>query len=155
MQLVSLGHAAAYRTMVDRYRAAWRRHQNTPGRLNPHVTTPRIGITRQVVIAPTNAEAEAIVRAVHPGWKESFVKLWAAHDDASVYQRVNLLDLEAAMRDEMIVWGTPERVRDQISRLIEVTDANYFVGCFAWGDLSLDHSLRSLHLFTDEVMPAF
>ena len=153
MQLVSLGAASAFRAIVDRYRAAWRQHEDEADRLNPHVATPRIGITRLVVVA--DAEAEAIVRAVHPHWKASFVKLWAAHDDATVYQRVNLLDLEAALRDEMIVRGSPEHVRDQIARLIDVTGANYFVGCFAWGDIAFEHALRSLRLFTDEVMPTF
>ncbi len=155
MHLVSLGPAPAFRAMVDRHRSAWLQHQDDPGRLNPHVTTPRVGITRLVVVAETHAKAEAIVRAVHPRWKASFVKLWADHDDMSIYQRVSLLDLEAALRDEMILCGSPERVRAQVARLIEATNADYFVGCFAWGELTLEQSLTSLRLFADEVIPAF
>ena len=155
MHLVSLGPPEAFGAMVARHRVAWRRHEKDPGRLNPHVTTPRVGITRLVVVAETDQEAEVIVRTVHPRWKASFVKLWADHDDASVYQRVNLLDLETALRDEMILCGSPSRIRAQLARLIEVTDANYFIGCFAWGDLTLEQSLKSLRLFADEVIPAF
>jgi len=155
MSLVSLGPAPAFRAMVDRHRAAWRQHEDDPGRLNPHISTPRLGITRLVVVANTDREAEDMVRAAHPRWKASFVKLWDDHDDASIFQRISLLDLETSLRDEMIVSGSPERVRAQVSRLMAASSANYFVGCFAWGDLTLDQSLKSLRLFADEVIPAF
>jgi len=46
-------------------------------------------------------------------------------------------------------------VRDQVARLIEVTGVNYVICCFAWGDLTLVQSLRSLRLFAEQVMPAF
>ena len=42
-----------------------------------------------------------------------------------------------------------------MSRLIETTGVNYVICSFAWGDLTLVQSLRSLHLFADHVMPAF
>lgn len=155
MHLVSLGPSPAFRAMVDRHREAWRRHESDRGRLNPHVTAPRVGITRLVVVADTDQDADAIARAIYPRWKASFLKLWDDHNDASVYQRVNLLDLETALRDEMILCGSPSRVQAQLAHLIEATNTNYFVGCFAWGDLTLEQSLRSLRLFADEVIPTF
>ena len=51
--------------------------------------------------------------------------------------------------------GSPARVRDQVARLIEATGVNYVICCFAWGDLTLVQSLRSLRLFAEQVMPAF
>lgn len=155
LQMVGLGSAHAYRAFVDRYRAVWAQHADDPGRLNPHVATPRIGITRLVVVADTDEEAEAIARAGHPRWAASFVKLWDDHGDRSVYGRVNLLDLDAALRGEEILCGAPARVRAQVARLIEATGVNYVVGSFAWGDLTLAQSLRSLRLFAEQVMPAF
>lgn len=152
MHLVGLGPAEVYRPFVDRYRAVWRPHADDPARLNPHVASPRIGITRQVVVADTDAEAEAITRAVHPRWAASFIKLWVEHGNATYYDRVNL---DAALRHETILAGSPARVRAQIARLIEATSVNYVIACFAWGDLSAEQSLRSLRLFADEVMPAF
>ena len=71
---------------------------------------------------------------------------------ATYAQRVNL---DAALRHETILVGSPERVRDQIARLLESTGANYVIGCFAWGDLTQEQSLRSLRLFAEQVMPAF
>jgi alkanesulfonate monooxygenase SsuD/methylene tetrahydromethanopterin reductase-like flavin-dependent oxidoreductase (luciferase family) len=111
-----------------------------------------MAINRQVVIADTDAEAEAIARAVHPRWAASFVKLWVEHGDTAVSHRV---DLDAALRAETILCGSPAHVRDQIARLIAATTVDYVICCFAWGDLSYEQSLRSLRLFEAEVMPAF
>jgi len=152
MHLVGLGPAAPYRAFVDTYREVWPRHATEAGRLNPHVARPRVAINRQVVIADTDAEAEAIVRAVHPRWAASFVKLWVEHGDTAFAHRA---DLDAALRAETILCGSPARVRAQVARLLETTGVDYVIACFAWGDLTFEQSLRALRLFATEVMPAF
>ncbi len=80
------------------------------------------------------------------------MKLWADHGDTTYAHRVNL---DNALRHETILVGSPERVRDQIARLLESTGANYLISCFAWGDLTQEQSLRSLRLFAEQVMPTF
>lgn len=152
LHLVGLGPAEAYRPFVEKYRAVWTEHQHDARRLNPQVKAPRVGINRQVVVADTDEEAEAIARAVHPRWAASFVKLWADHGDTAVAHRVNL---DAALRHETILAGSPARVCAQVRRLVEATRVNYVICSFAWGDLTLDQSLRSLRLFAEHVMPAF
>ena len=152
LHLVGLGPAEAYRPFVERYRAVWSEHRNDARRLNPQVEAPRVGINRQVVVADTDDEAEAIARAVHPRWAASFVKLWTDHGDTAVAHRVNL---DAALRHETILAGSPARVGAQVRRLVEATGVNYVICSFAWGDLTLDQSLRSLHLFAKHVLPTF
>jgi alkanesulfonate monooxygenase SsuD/methylene tetrahydromethanopterin reductase-like flavin-dependent oxidoreductase (luciferase family) len=150
MNLAGLGPAETYRPFVETYRRVWPRHRSDPGRLNAHVSTPRIAINRQVIVAETDAEAAAIARAVHPRWAASFVKLWIDHGDTTYQQRVNL---DAALRSETLLCGSPARVRAQIARLVEATGVDYVICAFAWGDLTFDQSFRSLRLFADEVMP--
>src|SRR5207245_9752980 len=87
MNLVGLGPAAAYRPFVEKYRAVWVEHRDDPRRLNPHVETPRIGINRQVVVADTDKEAEAIAHAAHPRCAASFVKLRADQRDTTAANR--------------------------------------------------------------------
>jgi alkanesulfonate monooxygenase SsuD/methylene tetrahydromethanopterin reductase-like flavin-dependent oxidoreductase (luciferase family) len=152
LHLVGLGPADAFRPFVERYRSLRAEHASDAGRLNPHVAEPRIGINRQVIVADTDEEAEAIARAVHPRWAQSFVKLWADHGDTSYVHRTNL---DAALRGETILVGSPDRVREQVARLVEATGVDYVIGAFAWGDLTLAQSMRSLRLFADHVMPAF
>jgi alkanesulfonate monooxygenase SsuD/methylene tetrahydromethanopterin reductase-like flavin-dependent oxidoreductase (luciferase family) len=52
------------------------------------------------------------------------------------------------------VIGSPDTVRKQLSRYIEDSGSNYFLGNFSWGSLTYDQIHRSLELFATEVMPA-
>jgi alkanesulfonate monooxygenase SsuD/methylene tetrahydromethanopterin reductase-like flavin-dependent oxidoreductase (luciferase family) len=51
--------------------------------------------------------------------------------------------------------GTPATVRAKIEEQLDQCGANYFVPRFAYGDLTHEESVRSLELFTREVMPHF
>ena len=53
------------------------------------------------------------------------------------------------------VAGSPRTVRDFIAAEIAATGSNYLLSWFAFGDMTLDESRRSLELFSREVMPAF
>ena len=50
--------------------------------------------------------------------------------------------------------ASPESLREFLDEYIE-TGANYFVCSFQWGDLSHDQAMRSIELFTTEVMPHY
>ncbi|MFN8557543.1 MAG: LLM class flavin-dependent oxidoreductase [Dehalococcoidia bacterium] len=152
LNLVGLGPAAAVRPNVDLYRRTWQEFQTEPGRLNGHVTAPRVGINRQIVIADRDDEALAIARAAHERWTASFLALWHAHGD-NRYDTFGNFD--AALRAETIIAGSPDRVREQLARLIAVSGCDYVILAFAWGSMTHSQSLRSLRLFMREVAPAF
>jgi alkanesulfonate monooxygenase SsuD/methylene tetrahydromethanopterin reductase-like flavin-dependent oxidoreductase (luciferase family) len=50
--------------------------------------------------------------------------------------------------------GTPAAVREYMDEYLE-TGANYFVCSFQWGDLTHEQAMRSIELFTTEVMPRY
>ena len=50
--------------------------------------------------------------------------------------------------------GSPATIREYMDEYIE-TGANYFVCSFQWGDLSHEQAMRSIELFTAEVMPHY
>ena len=50
--------------------------------------------------------------------------------------------------------GSPATIREYMDEYIE-TGANYFVCSFQWGDLSHEQAMRSIELFTTEVMPYY
>lgn len=52
------------------------------------------------------------------------------------------------------VAGSPETIRKYMDEYV-ATGANYFVGAFQWGDLSHGQAMRSIELFTNEVMPHY
>ena len=49
--------------------------------------------------------------------------------------------------------GSPATVTQFLSSQLDETLCNYFVGQFAFGDLTRDEALRSIGLFAEEVMP--
>jgi hypothetical protein len=53
----------------------------------------------------------------------------------------------------MIVAGSPETVRRELARQIETLGLNYLICYMFFGSLSLPDALRSLQLFSTEVMP--
>jgi alkanesulfonate monooxygenase SsuD/methylene tetrahydromethanopterin reductase-like flavin-dependent oxidoreductase (luciferase family) len=50
--------------------------------------------------------------------------------------------------------GTPTAVREYMDEYLE-TGANYFVCSFQWGDLTHAQAMRSIELFSSEVMPRY
>ena len=52
------------------------------------------------------------------------------------------------------VAGSPETIRKYMDEYV-ATGANYFVAAFQWGDLSHEQALRSIDLFTNQVMPYY
>jgi hypothetical protein len=51
------------------------------------------------------------------------------------------------------VAGSPSTVAKFLSSQLDETGCNYVVGQFAFGDLTLAESLRSIGLFASDVMP--
>jgi len=53
------------------------------------------------------------------------------------------------------VAGSPETVKKYIAAEAAATGLNYFLSWLAFGDMTVDESLKSLDLLTREVIPAF
>jgi len=152
MNLMGLGSAAAWAPNVELYRETWAAHQGDVGRYNGHVTEPRIGLNRQIIVADTDAEALELLRRVYPQFSASFIKLWEANGDDTYRMRI---DIEAALTNETVFVGSPESVRAMVQSMIDQTGVNYLGGSFAWGSITGEEAGRSMRLFASEVMPHF
>jgi len=139
--------AAKVREFTDRYRAEWARLGNDPAQL------PFMGFTRHVVIAASDREALGIARRAYARWFASFIKLWReARNEPAFLPYVESFD-ETVKRGQMIA-GSPASVRAALAAQVSEAGINYPLLRFAFGDLTLEESLRSLELFAAEVMPA-
>ena len=78
----------------------------------------------------------------------------AARTFAEKKAKVVIAEFDQMMEIGQAVAGTPENVLAFLQSQLNVSAANYLVGQFAFGDLSLAESLRSVKLFTRRVMPA-
>jgi alkanesulfonate monooxygenase SsuD/methylene tetrahydromethanopterin reductase-like flavin-dependent oxidoreductase (luciferase family) len=149
INVVSLGPAARARTITERYRKEWA----ALGR--PAAEIPMMGITRHIVVAPTDREAKEMARPAYAVWREAIEMLWqrsgVVFPLTSVYPE-SFDELEAIGHG---VAGAPSTVRDYVARLQEDSGVNYVLGQMMFGDLSFDQASASIRLFAQEVMPAF
>jgi alkanesulfonate monooxygenase SsuD/methylene tetrahydromethanopterin reductase-like flavin-dependent oxidoreductase (luciferase family) len=144
---------AEVRRRLDLYREHLPLAASNPARVNPHVTHPRYGVVRKVYVADTDAEAERVAREALARFRHNFTFLWELHDIHSYTD--NLANFEDCLERGVLFAGSPATVRERLAAFLAATGANYFGGCFAWGSLAGDQVLRSLHLFTTQVAPAF
>jgi alkanesulfonate monooxygenase SsuD/methylene tetrahydromethanopterin reductase-like flavin-dependent oxidoreductase (luciferase family) len=135
------------RPITDAYRAAWSAAGNPPADL------PLLGMNRHIVIAETHETALNAGRRAYQRWYASFMKLWWKHGG----RPPNALYPDSF--DELIeiglgVAGTPDAVGETLARHVAQSGITYLCCRFAFGDLSLEESMRSLELFTAHLMPA-
>lgn len=148
---VGLGPAPALKQQMTLYRETWEKHRHDAGRLNAHVTAPKLGTLRQIFVAETDEEAVRLAKPAHDFWFRSITKLWHDHQDHSVD---GLFDWEGAIRGGGILIGSPRTVREQAAALLDGSTCNYLIGAFEWGSMAHEHAVRSVRLFAEEVMPA-
>ncbi len=139
------------REQLARYAALHAAHATTPGRLNGHVTEPLYGITRQVYLAETDAQALREARAAFADFFANFNYLWALHGNDRYSSRV---DFDRLVEQGLLLVGSPATVRTQLERCLATVGGNYFAGVFAFGSLTGEQVLRSFALFVREVLPA-
>jgi len=147
VSVISLGPAPAVRPIFDRYLAV----RKTLGKAD----TTLYGVGRHVVVAETDAEAMSIARRAYPRWRTSFFWLFARHGSAPRTASLYPESFEALVGLKTAIAGSPSTVRDFIAADAKITGANYFVPWLAFGDMTVDETLRSVDLFAREVMPAF
>ncbi|MCC6474620.1 MAG: LLM class flavin-dependent oxidoreductase [Burkholderiales bacterium] len=135
------------RAITDLYREEWAKAGNAASDI------PHLGAARHVVIADTDAEAIATGRRAYARWYESYMNLWVkfgARPRNTAYHG----EFDELLASRVVIAGSPQTARRAIAEEIEAAGLNYFVCRFAFGDLSLAESMRSVELFAREVKPA-
>lgn len=145
--VVSNAAPKAVRVITDRYRVEWAKKSNDPARI------PFIGMARHVVIADTDAEAMKLARRAYACWWESFNYLWALRGQKPPFTTYTA-DFDAVLANGQAIVGSPDTVRDTIAAQTKAAGLNYMLLRFAFGDLTLEESMRSVNLFASRVQPA-
>jgi alkanesulfonate monooxygenase SsuD/methylene tetrahydromethanopterin reductase-like flavin-dependent oxidoreductase (luciferase family) len=135
---------------LRRYRQVLAEHAGRPTRINGHVAQPNHGFGIQIYVAETDDEARRVAREAHAVFFENFNYLWARHNDTG--RTAGLADFAAFVDQGLMTCGSPETVRTTLQRYLDITGADYLAGVFAFGNLTEQQVLRSLHLFTTRVM---
>jgi len=140
--LVANALTSQIRTMTDRYRAAFKASHS-----------PMLGLARFVIMGETDAQALAIARRAYPLWHRHFHHLFHMHGTtpAGGERPPHFDQIKDGGRG---IAGSPATVTRMIKAQMKEAGTNYFIGQFAFGDLTLAEVLRTVDLFTREVMPA-
>jgi alkanesulfonate monooxygenase SsuD/methylene tetrahydromethanopterin reductase-like flavin-dependent oxidoreductase (luciferase family) len=141
------------RELFDLYKRLWSEHRNDQSRLNAHVPDPKYGISRHVYIGATDAQA----------WEEAKAALSRFNDNTGYLQSMRgdnrrkeyLNDFEARRAEGLYIAGSPDTVRQEVKKHLEITGSNYFVSSFSFGNLTTEQAMNSMRLFAREVVPAF
>ncbi len=114
--------------LFERYREVWqRKHGGTP--------TTKLGMSRHIVVAPTDAEALALARPNYAVWYANLTKLW--RDFGALPIRF-ARDFDEARQRGIAIAGTPAHVREEIERQIAASRCTYFVCRLMFGHMSED-----------------
>ena len=150
LNIVCNGASAPIRLITDRYRQEW---TETFG--SDQSRLPMLGMGRHLVVADTSKEAFEIGKRAFAAWYRSLSHLWRAHGTSLGARYPIPEDFGTAVEAGIVIVGTPDEVTAKLKHEIAVAGVNYVLTRFAFGDLSHDESLRSLALFTRQVMPEF
>jgi alkanesulfonate monooxygenase SsuD/methylene tetrahydromethanopterin reductase-like flavin-dependent oxidoreductase (luciferase family) len=145
LNTVSLDPPAETRACSERYRGTWHT-------VHGDAAPPMLGLGRFIVVAPSDAEALRLASRAYRKWHASFTYLFRLHGRAQMHPRP--ADFETLIERGQGIAGSPATVTEFLSSQIAETGCNYVVGQFAFGDLSLPETLRSVALFASDVMPA-
>jgi len=145
-----LGSAANCRTHFEQYRETWTRHRGDPGRHNAHVAEPFLAKTQHIVIADTESEAEKLGLEAYESWAGHIHYLTRRAGRPDVHKT----EPYAPDSAQPLLTGTPRSVVPKLKFLIEETGINYLLCIFSFGNLPPKNALRSLELFSREVMPS-
>jgi alkanesulfonate monooxygenase SsuD/methylene tetrahydromethanopterin reductase-like flavin-dependent oxidoreductase (luciferase family) len=148
INVVSLGPAERARAIAERYRKEWAALQRDPAAL------PKIGITRHIVVADSDAQAERIAQAAYPRWRDAMDWLWRRSSVEFVLNQIYPKDFAGLQRIGHGIAGAPSTVRDYLARLQRDTGVNYVLCQMAFGDMKFSDASHSIQLFAREVMPA-
>jgi alkanesulfonate monooxygenase SsuD/methylene tetrahydromethanopterin reductase-like flavin-dependent oxidoreductase (luciferase family) len=144
--MASFGTVASVRTVTNAFRRRW----HDSGRDTRPL--PLIGMTRHIVIAPTQGEALELAKPAYLRWWATFADLWTRRGLGMPTALPRTF--EAACEAGICLVGTPSTVRQAIRDQASAAGINYLLCQVAFGDLPFAASTQTIRLLADEVMPS-
>jgi alkanesulfonate monooxygenase SsuD/methylene tetrahydromethanopterin reductase-like flavin-dependent oxidoreductase (luciferase family) len=157
MHFVSLGPTSFAKTNIDAFRAALAKRGGPAQPKAEFSGGTAIGVMRHVFVADTDAEA---ARFAKPAMELHLAQLnWlrSQHGVTGLTSRLNVprgATFEDCVADGSAIYGTPQRICEAIEQQVAELGVNYLLTYLFLGAMTLDEALRSLQLFSTEVMPS-
>jgi alkanesulfonate monooxygenase SsuD/methylene tetrahydromethanopterin reductase-like flavin-dependent oxidoreductase (luciferase family) len=111
----------------------------------------RMGVCRFIVVGETDREAQDLAARAYPVWHASFFELFRRYGQKPV--QIWPANFEEMAALGLAFAGSPRAVAEALDAQLQAVGANYLVGQFVFGDMTLAESTKSIELFTSKVMP--
>ncbi len=147
INIACIGRSAAIRTVTDAYRSRW------TAASAESATMPLLGMVRTVVIADSDAEANAIAAPAYAHWLRTFTHLTHSRGLPTPANRPP--PFEQALDEGHCLVGSASTVRDALKRQVREAGVTYVMCHLAFGDLPLAASLDTIAALESKIMPAF
>ncbi len=113
--------------------------------------TPRFGIMRNIYVGESDGAARRRAIEAMGIFYEQFTAVWRRHGDDRFGAPQ---DFARAIDQGLVIAGSADTVRAQLTEMLRTSGANHFAGAFAFGSLSYAEARSSLARFGAEVAPA-
>jgi alkanesulfonate monooxygenase SsuD/methylene tetrahydromethanopterin reductase-like flavin-dependent oxidoreductase (luciferase family) len=156
LHFVTLGPIAVAKANIAAYKAALAK-RGAPAQ--PKAEFPggaAIGVQRHIFLADTDVEAQRYGKPAMEAHLAHLNWLRVKHGVTGLTTRLNVprgASFEACVADGTVIAGSPQTVRAEIERQVKELGVNYLLTYLFLGTMSLADALRSLQLFSAEVMP--
>lgn len=156
MQFVTLGPMGRAKENIDAFREALAKRG---GPAHPKAEFPggtAIGVQRHIFVADTEAEAKRFGKPAMEVHLANLNWLRNKHGVTGLVSRLNIprgATFEECVADGSVIYGTPDTVVAEIERQAADLGVNYLLTYLFLGTMTLAEALRSLQLFSTEVMP--
>jgi alkanesulfonate monooxygenase SsuD/methylene tetrahydromethanopterin reductase-like flavin-dependent oxidoreductase (luciferase family) len=148
MPMMALVPSEAVRPLTDAYKAEWASLGRLPQDLPP------LGISRNMVLAPTSDEAMKIASRAFARFSGSLYFLWKKYGIPipPVFPAETFEGIHAAGH---FYAGDPAGAREWVARHRDIGGISYMALETCFGDMTHDEALQSAALLATEVMPHF
>jgi alkanesulfonate monooxygenase SsuD/methylene tetrahydromethanopterin reductase-like flavin-dependent oxidoreductase (luciferase family) len=156
LHFVTLGPMATAKTNIDAYKTALKKRGGPAQPKAEFSGGAAIGMQRHIFVADTDTEAIRFGKPAMDAHLANLNWLRTKQGQTGLTSRLNVprgANFEACVADRTVIAGSPQTVRAEIERQVEELGVNYLLTYLFLGTMSLPDALRSLNLFTTEVMP--
>jgi alkanesulfonate monooxygenase SsuD/methylene tetrahydromethanopterin reductase-like flavin-dependent oxidoreductase (luciferase family) len=156
LHFVTLGGTAAAKAFIDAYRAALAKRGAAAQPKPEFPGGAVIGIQRHIFVADTDAEAHRLAKPAMEAHLANLNWLKVKLGDVGPQARVIIphgTNYEEMLAHGGVIAGSPQTVHAEIEKLVRELGINYLLTYLFLGTMSLKDALRSLSLFSTEVMP--
>ena len=156
LHFVTLGPMATAKANIDAFREALAKRG---GPAQPKAEFPggaAIGVQRHIFVADTDAAAARFAKPAMEVHLANLNWLRVKHGVTGLTSRLNVprgANYQECVADGTVIAGNPETVRAEIERQAAELGINYLLTYLFLGTMALADALRSLQLFSTEVMP--